>query len=62
MDRLKKKELFISYRETVYRATEKLVQAGLAEKYYEKKLGICYKLSTTEIRIRISDESINIES
>jgi Fe2+ or Zn2+ uptake regulation protein len=62
MQRLKGKGYDLKYRETVYRALEKLVAAGLIEKYYEQKSGLCYKLVSRRLTIEIKRESINIEN
>lgn len=59
--RLKSKEFGVKYRETVYRALEKLVDAELVEKFYVKEKGLCYKLSSTRITIEIAEESLDIK-
>ena len=41
----------VKYRESVYRSLEKLVDAGLVEKYYDKDKGICYKLLIKRIEL-----------
>lgn len=41
----------VRYRESIYRALEKLVNAGLVEKYYDKEKGICYKLLIRKIKL-----------
>ena len=48
---LKKRRFEVKYRETVYRALEKLVNSGLVEKCYVKEKGICYKLKVKIIKI-----------
>jgi len=48
---LKKRRFKVKYRETVYRALEKLVNSGLVEKCYIKEKGICYKLKVKIIKI-----------
>jgi len=58
--RLKSKGFDVKYRETVYRAIEKLVDAELVEKYYVKEKGLCYKLSLTRMTIEITKESLDI--
>ena len=40
LEELNKKGVHIKYRETVYRALEKLFDADLVEKYYAKEKGI----------------------
>ena len=37
------------YRESAYRALEKLVDAELVEKFYNQRKGICYRLSSKKI-------------
>lgn len=44
LNELKKKRIEIKYRETVYRDLEKLLDAGLVNKYYVKDKGLCYEL------------------
>jgi Fe2+ or Zn2+ uptake regulation protein len=61
LNKLKKKGLDVKYRETVYRALEKLVDAELVEKFYTKEKGLCYKLPLTRITIEITKESLDIE-
>lgn len=60
LEKLKKREVQVKYRETVYRALEKLCDAELVEKYYEKEKGLCYRLSLTQITIEITKEFLNI--
>jgi len=60
LDRLKSKGFDVKYRETVYRALEKLVDAEIVEKYYVKDKGLCYKLSSTRITIEITKENVDI--
>lgn len=45
------KKVSVIYRESVYRALEKLVSADLVEKYYDKEKGICYRLLATKIKL-----------
>ena len=58
LEELKKKKIEIKYRETVYRALEKLFDAELVEKYYAKEKGICYKLAVNRIVIDVTKGSI----
>ena len=58
--RLKRKGFDVKYRETVYRALEKLVDAELVEKFYVKEKGLCYRLSLTRITIKIRKELLDI--
>ena len=60
LNKLKTKGFDVKYRETVYRALEKLVDAELVEKFYAKEKGLCYKLSLTRITIEITKESLDI--
>ena len=53
LEDLKKKKIEIKYRETVYRALEKLFDAELVGKYYAKEKGICYKLTAKRVVIDI---------
>jgi predicted transcriptional regulator len=48
----------ITYRESVYRALEKMVAAGLVEKYYDREKGICYKLLTRKIKLDLVDGTV----
>jgi len=52
LDELKRKKFEIEYRESVYRALEKLLDAGLVEKYYIKEKGLCY---TTKVKLVVID-------
>ena len=58
-EELKKRKIEVKYRETVYRALEKLVDSGLIEKYYEKEKGLCYKVSLTSITIDITKGTVS---
>jgi len=60
LNNLKNKGLKVKYRETVYRALEKLVDAELLEKFYVKEKGLCYRLSLTRITIEIRKELLDI--
>ena len=60
LNSLRKKGLDVKYRETVYRALEKLVDSEIIEKFYVKERGLCYTLSSDHITIEISKESIRI--
>jgi len=39
------------YRESIYRALEKLVDAKLVDKYYDREKGICYKLVVRKVQL-----------
>jgi len=54
LERLKKGRIEIKYRETVYRALEKLFDAGLIDKCYIKEKGLCYKLIVNRVVIDIT--------
>lgn len=60
LEELKRRTDGVRYRETVYRALERLVDSGLVEKYYEKEKGLCYKLVSNCITIRIEKDSVDI--
>lgn len=60
LEELKRRTGGVRYRETVYRALERLVDSGLVEKYYEKEKGLCYKLVSNCIMIRIEKDSVDI--
>ena len=55
---LQTKGLSLKYRETVYRALERLVDARLLEKKYVQDKGICYKLKKREITIHLLDGKV----
>lgn len=46
----------IKYRESVFKALEKLVEADLVEKFYEKDKGIAYRLKKKKITIDLTKE------
>ena len=48
----------VKYRESIYRSLEKLVDAGLVEKYYDKEKGICYKLMIKKIKFDLIEGTI----
>ena len=60
LNRLKRKGFEVKYRETVYRALEKLVDSELVEKSYVKEKGLCYKLCLTHLTIEITKEFLDI--
>ena len=49
----------IKYRESIFRALEKLVNAELVEKFYDRKKGICYKLLIRRIEINLIKETVS---
>jgi Fe2+ or Zn2+ uptake regulation protein len=60
-EKLNKEGVEVKYRESVYRALQKLVNAGLIEKFYEKQKGICYKLVMRKIEIDLIDGKVSIK-
>ena len=57
-EQLTKKGLSLKYRESVYKGLEKLVDAGLVEKYYVREKGMCYKLARPSLKINLPDLTI----
>lgn len=49
----------IRYRESVFKALEKLVEADIVEKFYEKNKGILYRLKRRKITIDLVEEEVN---
>lgn len=62
LEESKRRTSSVRYRETVYRALERLVDSGLVEKYYEKERGLCYRLVSSHITIEITKDSVDIGS
>jgi DNA-binding transcriptional ArsR family regulator len=60
LKKLNRKGMKVKYRETVYRALEKLVDAELVKKFYVRDRGICYRLALTNINIIVTKGSIDI--
>jgi len=60
MKKLKARGVDIKYRETVYRALEKLVDVGLVGKFYDREKGLCYKLLVKSICVEITPDAIKI--
>ena len=50
-EKLSKADSGVKYRESAYRATEKLVDAGIVQKFYDKRKGICYSVAIKKIEI-----------
>jgi len=48
----------IKYRESVFKALEKLVEADLVEKFYKKNKGILYRLKKEKITIDLVNEEV----
>ena len=51
----------VKYRETVYRALEKLVDSGLVEKCYIKEKGLCYKLAVKIVKIDLTKGEVETQ-
>ena len=61
LNELNSRGFTIKYRESVYRALEKLTAAGLVEKYYDKEEGgIRYKLLGTKLEVDLSSGVIKL--
>jgi DNA-binding transcriptional ArsR family regulator len=54
----KVRKVSVGYRESIYRALEKLVDADLVDKYYDKKKGICYKLLMRKIKLDLIEGTV----
>jgi Fe2+ or Zn2+ uptake regulation protein len=54
LEELRKRKFEVKYRESVYRALEKLFNSGLVEKCYIKERGLCYKLKASLIIIDLT--------
>ncbi|MEM3755272.1 MAG: transcriptional repressor [Candidatus Bathyarchaeia archaeon] len=61
LEKLKEKGIKVEYRETVYRALEKLLDANLVEKYYVKDKGLCYKLLNAILIIDLTKGTIEVK-
>ena len=61
LEELKKMKIEVKYRETVYRALEKLLDAKLVEKFYVKEKGLCYKATTKHVIIDIAESKVEKE-
>ena len=48
----------IKYRESIYKALEKLVDSGLVEKKLMEGRGICYRVVKKKLVIDLSEETI----
>jgi len=58
-EELKRRSIPIKYRESVYKALERLVLVGLAEKIYEKRT-VRYKSKFSKIKIDLMDEKMEL--
>jgi Fe2+ or Zn2+ uptake regulation protein len=61
LEELKKRRFDVKYRESVYRALEKLVDSGLVEKCYIKNKGLCYKLKVKIVKIDLSKSEVEAQ-
>jgi len=61
LEELKKRRIDVKYRESVYRALEKLVDSGLVEKCYIKDKGLCYKLKVKIVKIDLSKGEVKAQ-
>ncbi|RLG33908.1 hypothetical protein DRN97_03855 [Methanosarcinales archaeon] len=48
----------LEYRESVFKALERLVEAELVEKHHEKGRGVVYKLKKKEIIVDLTEEEV----
>ena len=48
----------LKYRESVFKALERLVEADLVEKHYEKEKRVVYKLKKREIIVDLTEEEV----
>lgn len=56
---LRDRGMEVKYREVVYRALEKLLDAGLVDKEYVKGRGLCYRAKARAIVINLANDSID---
>ncbi|MGB9718729.1 MAG: ArsR/SmtB family transcription factor [Thermoproteota archaeon] len=61
LEELKRRRFEVKYRETVYRALEKLLDAGLVEKYYDQEKGLCYRIKAKLIAIDLANSTIETQ-
>lgn len=61
LEELRKRKFEVKYRESVYRALEKLVDSELVEKCYVKEKGLCYKLKVKTLRIDLTKGEIETQ-
>jgi Fe2+ or Zn2+ uptake regulation protein len=60
LEELKRRKFEVNYRETVYRALERLLDAGLVEKCYIREKGLCYTIKAKLITIDLTRSVIEI--
>jgi Fe2+ or Zn2+ uptake regulation protein len=58
LEELKKHKSGVKYRETAYRALEKLLEAGIVDKSYVRNKGLCYELIVSRITIDLATDSL----
>jgi Fe2+ or Zn2+ uptake regulation protein len=61
LEELKKRKYDVKYRESVYRALEKLVDSELVEKCYIKEKGLCYRLKVKSLKIDLTKGEIETQ-
>jgi Fe2+ or Zn2+ uptake regulation protein len=61
LEELKRKGYRVKYRESVYRALEKLVDSELVEKCYIKGKGLCYRLKFKSLKIDLEKGEIEAQ-
>ncbi len=61
LEELRKRKFYVKYRESVYRALEKLVDSELVEKCYIKEKGLCYKLKVKIVKIDLTKGEIETQ-
>ncbi len=61
LEELRKRKFDVKYRESVYRALEKLVDSELVEKSYIREKGLCYKLKAKIIKIDVTKGEIEVQ-
>lgn len=58
LEELKGRGFDIKYRESVFKAVERLVDCGLVEKYYERDKGIRYRVMRTTLEIDLLNDTV----
>jgi|Deesub1362A_J573_1020465.scaffolds.fasta_scaffold21634_2 Fe2+ or Zn2+ uptake regulation protein len=58
LGQLRKRRFEVKYRESVYRALEKLFDAELVEKCYIKEKGLCYKIRSKFLTIDLTQATV----
>jgi Fe2+ or Zn2+ uptake regulation protein len=58
-EELRKKNIPIKYRESVYKSLEKLISVGLVEKVYEKRT-VLYRSRFSKIKVNLVDEKMEL--